>query len=231
MRANAGRAASQLPLPLPTSGALSRSDFIVAPANANAVAFIDSWPDWPISVAALHGPAGCGKTHLVSIWREMSGAEMVSASEVSAQRPLGAYPLAIEDVDSAESTPARDEALFAILENAASGAPLLLTGRREPSQWPVVLPDLASRLRALAALPLWGPDDEMLAALARKLFADRQLAVPEAVIEHMMRLLERSPGAIREFVAEADSLALAESRPVNISLVRALIAARESAPP
>jgi chromosomal replication initiation ATPase DnaA len=227
----AARAASQLPLPLPSSSALSRSDFIVAPANANAVAFIDSWPDWPVSVAALYGPAGCGKTHLVSIWRERSDAQVLPASEVLAGMQQGARPCAIEDVDCSDATPVRDAALIAAFENARLGAPLLFTGKGPPTEWPFVLPDLSSRFRALAALPLWSPDDEMLAALARKLFADRQLAVPEAVIEHMLRLLERSPGAIREFVAEADAVALADARPVNTSLVRELIAAREKGAP
>ena len=61
-------------------------------------------------------------------------------------------------------------------------------------------------------------------ALAAKLFADRQLVVPDAVIAHMIRSLERSPGAIRDFVARADLRALAEKRPVNLQLIRALMA-------
>ncbi|HEY6578958.1 MAG TPA: chromosomal replication initiator DnaA, partial [Rhizomicrobium sp.] len=66
----------QLPLPLSSPTLLSRADLIVGSSNARAVAFIDSWPDWPVMVAALHGPRGCGKTHLVSIWRERAGARV-----------------------------------------------------------------------------------------------------------------------------------------------------------
>jgi chromosomal replication initiation ATPase DnaA len=64
--------------------------------------------------------------------------------------------------------------------------------------------------------------------LAVKLFADRQLQVPESVISHMIATLERSPGAIRDFVARADAAALAAKKPVNLGLIKGLLA---EAPP
>jgi chromosomal replication initiation ATPase DnaA len=86
------------------------------------------------------------------------------------------------------------------------------------------LPDLVSRVRALLAFPLWAPDDALLMGLAVKLFADRQLQVPENVVLHMVRSLERSPAAVRDFVARADAAALAQQRPVNLSLIKDLLA-------
>jgi chromosomal replication initiation ATPase DnaA len=76
----------------------------------------------------------------------------------------------------------------------------------------------------LLGFGLWAPDDALLAALAAKLFADRQLTVPETVIQRMVHGLERSPAAIRDFVARADAQALAEKRPVNLGLIRDLLA-------
>jgi chromosomal replication initiation ATPase DnaA len=199
---------------------------IVSPANAEAVAFVDSWPAWPIAAAALYGPQGCGKTHLVTIWRAMSDAEVISAGDMSEN--ISRRPLAIEDVDSAPPTLARDRILFAALEAAGAASPLLLTGREPPASWAHELPDLASRFAARAAFPLREPGEDVLAALAHKLFADRQLPVPDSVITRMLHLLERSPRAIRDFVARADAAALAQSRPVNLSLLRDLIAQKES---
>jgi len=86
-----------------------------------------------------------------------------------------------------------------------------------------MLPDLASRFSALLALPLWAPDDALLAGIARKLFTDRQLIVPDAVISRMLLSLERSPAAIRDFVDRADAKALAEARPINLALIRELL--------
>ena len=86
------------------------------------------------------------------------------------------------------------------------------------------LPDLVSRSRALLGFALWAPDDALLMGLAVKLFADRQLVVPESVVSHMIRSLERSPGAVRDFVARADAAALADKRPINLSLIKDLLA-------
>ena len=194
-------------------------------ASAPALAFIDSWPDWPVAAAALHGPSGSGKSHLAAIWQALSHAQVVSAKELRGGMALEpGVPRIIEDVDSAPVSPARDAALFALLEQAQPSAPVLLTGHEPPSAWKAVLPDLASRFSALLAFPLWAPDDELLAAIARKLFGDRQLAVPDAVIARMVMSLERSPAAMRDFVARADERALAEGRAINLALVREMLA-------
>ena len=74
------------------------------------------------------------------------------------------------------------------------------------------------------AFDLGAPDDGLLARLAAKLFADRQLTVPEPVIRTMIARLDRDPAAIRDFVAQADARALSEKRPVNLALIRELLA-------
>lgn len=220
---------AQLVLPLALKPCESRADFIAAPCNAEALAFIDSWPDWPVAAAALYGPPGSGKTHLVSAWCERSGAQILSAAALKTAEH--GKPLVIEDVDSSNADHARDAFLFAAIEGAERTRPVLLTGHEPPSAWTTALPDLASRFSAMLAFPLWAPDEGLLAALARKLFMDRQLNVPEQVIGRMILSLERSPAAIREFVAEADAKALAEGRGINLSLVREMLVAREAGLP
>jgi len=221
----------QLPFPFGTRVALTREDFVPSLASAPALAFIDSWPNWPAAVAALHGPSGSGKSHLAAIWQARSSAQVVSAKELSGSFARDeALPVIVEDVDLSHVSPARDAALFGLLEHAQPAAPVLLTGREPPSAWKASLPDLASRFSALLAFPLWAPDDELLAAIARKLFNDRQLAVPDAVIARMVVSLERSPAAFRDFVARADERALAEGRAINLALVREMLAEEPSSP-
>ena len=209
---------TQLVLPLQTRSAQGRADFIVAPGNERAVAFIDSFPNWPAPAAALHGPPASGKSHLAAVWADRAGAQIIEASHLDAGIPGGA--LVVENVG--EGVP--EAPLFALLER---GAPLLLTAQLAPAVWPqafkLALPDLNSRLQALLAFDLWAPDDALLMGLAVKLFADRQLMVPESVVAHMIRSLERSPGAIRDFIDRADAVALAEKRPINLSLIKDLL--------
>jgi len=209
---------TQLVLPLQTRSAQGRADFIVAPGNERAVAFIDSFPNWPAPAGVLYGPPASGKSHLAAVWADKVGAHVVEAQSLGADLPDGA--LVVENV--AEGVP--EAPLFALLER---GAPLLLTAQLPPAEWPqafrLALPDLNSRLRALLAFALWTPDDALLMGLAVKLFADRQVSVPENVVALMIRSLERSPAAIRDFVARADTLALAEKRPINLSLIKDLL--------
>lgn len=213
---------TQLVLPLLSTPSVARNDFVVGAGNEQAVAWIDSWPNWPVSVAVIHGPSGSGKSHLVSIWQAMSGGHVCSADALEYEHMEGA--IAVEDVDTSPVTEARDRQLFQLIEKASPAAPLLLTGREAPSAWATVLPDLASRFSAALSLPLWKPDDVLLEALTRKLFADRQVAVPDAVVARILQSLERSPQAVRDFVALVDARALSEGRPITLPLVRALIA-------
>ena len=207
---------SQLVLPLEPNNAMTRADFIIAPGNARALAFVDSFPDWASPAAALCGPSASGKTHLARIWAERAGAALLDARSLRDAVPGAAV---VENIDSAP-TFAHEPALFAMLEQ---GAPLLLSGRGAPRTWPVSLPDLASRFQALLAFELGASDEALLMALAVKLFADRQLAVPESVVTHLVRTLERSPAALRDFIARADAAALAGKKPVNLQLIRGLM--------
>jgi chromosomal replication initiation ATPase DnaA len=215
------RPPSQLALPLATDPALSRDDFVVAPGNARAVAFIDSWPAWPVSAAALHGPPGCGKTHLAKVWADRAQAEIVDARAlddlIAAELPTRA--IFVDNVDLADPAE-RDSALFSLFNR---GEAMLVVGREPPSDWPVLLPDLASRFRALLTFSMWAPDDALLGALARKLFSDRQLRVPDAVIDRMIASLERSPASIRDFVHRLDQEALQQKRAINVALLRELL--------
>jgi chromosomal replication initiation ATPase DnaA len=211
---------AQLILPLESPAAFGRADFLAAPGNAQALAYIDSYPHWPAPAAALYGPTASGKTHLAHVWAAAAEAARIEAAALNHDAIIEWHgPVVVEDIDSAPDA-GHEAALFALLER---GTPLLLTGRSAPSAWPAHLPDLASRFGALLGFGLWAPDDALLMRLAAKLFADRQLSVPAGVIERMVQSLERSPAAIRDFVAQADARALAEKRPINLGLIRELL--------
>ncbi len=218
--------ARQLPLPLELRPALTREDFIVAPSNAAAVRFIDSWPDWPSRRGALFGPKGCGKSHLIEVWRAATGALHLRAEDLTPEWVLSAPPaaaIAIENIDSLSTAPTadRDVALLALFERPLGT--LLFTGEGPPAGWPAATGDIRSRFAALLAIAMEPPGDALLGDLARKLFADRQLRAPDAVIARMLSALERTPAAVSAFVAAADAKALAERRPIGERLVLDLL--------
>lgn len=212
---------TQIPLPLPSRPKLGRADFIVGPGNGAAVALVDAWPAWPAPAGVLYGPSGSGKSHLAGVWAERAEGVVLLADDLVPETLTAPMPLVIEDIDAAPMGREREAVIFALLERGQS---MILTAHRPPTAWPCEIPDLRSRYDALLNFPLWEPDDALLQGLAKKLFADRQLVVPDSVIAQMIRALERSPGAVRDFVARADAQALAQKKPVTLGLIRSLLA-------
>jgi chromosomal replication initiation ATPase DnaA len=240
--------AGQLVFPFGIRPQLGRENFIAAPCNEDAFRFIESWPNWPARAAALHGPPGCGKTHLAKVWRAMSGAvdvPLYCLSRLSMptdheeridhlntqplEEEIAALPkdaaVLLEDMDWRPPMEQRDRLLMTLFERPSTA--LLLTGRAPPTGWPVVIDDLRSRFDSLLAFPMWAPDDELLSGLARKHFHDRQLEVPDGVVARILRHVERTPEAIAAFIARADRKALSEKRAVSDRLIVDLIEAEE----
>ncbi len=216
----------QLPLDLGHGTGYSRDDIVVSAANAEAVALVDRWPQWPAPVVILAGPAGSGKSHLASIWREQSDASRVSPRRIGeAVAALGARPALIDDIDAA---PIDDNALFHLI-NAVRGAGscLLLTARRFPSAWGVVLPDLASRLKAAATVEIHEPDDMLLAGVITKLFADRQVEVEPHVVQYLVRRIERSLATAMRVVERLDRAALEQKSRITRALAAEAVSAMD----
>jgi chromosomal replication initiation ATPase DnaA len=215
----------QLLLGFEHDAAFGREDFMPAPCNRAALAWLERWPDWPTPALVLHGPPGSGKSHLARIWAERVGARRLVAAALP---PFGDIdPSAAAVLDPAE--PIADEVALLQLYNRLreQGGHLLLTARRPVVAWSIRLPDLASRLRAAPAVAIGAPDDALLAALLVKLFGDRQLAVSEEVVGYLIRHMERSFAATRAVVDALDRHSLRDQRPVTVALARAVLESQD----
>ncbi len=177
----------------------------------------------------LSGPPGSGKSHLARIWARRAGAACLAGREVwepaePLRRVAGAAALVVDDADAAP-----DEAALFHLYNAVAGrgGSVLLTASAPPSTWPLVLPDLRSRLLAAWPVLIEAPDETLLAALLVKQFADRQLRVEPPVVGYLAHRLERSFAAARGIVAALDRASLRARRPVTLPLARAVLLERQ----
>ena len=209
----------QLVLDLPLRTALGRDDFLVTPSNAAAVAMIDRYPDWPHHGVVLVGDGGSGKSHLLEVWCQASGARLVTAAQLASEAPDRLLEAGALAIDNAPGAALDERALFHLLNlTRQTGGHVLIASETDPAQWKVQLPDLASRLKALAVARLDPPDDALLRGVLVKHFADRQVAVEEPVISYLMLRMPRSLDAARAIVAELDALALAEKSAVTRTL-------------
>lgn len=212
-----GETPDQLPLELPTEPRFGRADFLSAPSNASALAMVERWPDWPDRLLLLVGPPGCGKTHLLSIFSERSGALRAEGRALpSLERLVEAAPgaIAIDDIDRLGD----ETALFHLLNFAVEHkAYVMMTAPTRPAD-EIRLPDLLSRLRRAPVIEIGSPDDDLMLAVLDKLFRDRQLIVEPPALAYAALRLVRSLDAARAFVAELDREALARQRRVTRAL-------------
>lgn len=213
----------QLVLALGHAESFAREDFLAGPSNAAALKLVERWPDWPSRVMALVGPEGSGKSHLAAVWAETAGARILSArllGETDLPAALATGALVLEDLDPARLD---ERALFHLLNLAREDeAFVLMTARTPPAAFPVVLRDLASRLRAVPTVALAPPDDALLRSLIVKLAADRQLSVDEALVSYLANRIERSFAAARAAVNRIDQEAMRQHRPVTRALAAEL---------
>jgi chromosomal replication initiation ATPase DnaA len=211
---------SQLAFDLDPAENFSRDDFIRGAGNTAALDLVESWPNWPARTVAIVGPEGAGKSHLAAIWATVTGARRLASralDEAAVPAALATGALALER--AAVEGDLDERALFHLLNLVQEQRGfLLLTARTAPAGWPISLPDLASRLRAVPVVTLAAPDDGMLRAVLVKLFADRQIAVDEPLISYLMVRIERSFAAARAIVATLDREALRRQRPVTRAL-------------
>ena len=187
-----------LPLAWPVD--LRPDQLAVTEANRAAAAWLAAPGLWPIPVTLLVGPEGSGKSHLAAWFAARHPGRIIEAADR-------------ED----------PEALFHAWNAASRAAPLLLTSRRLPRDWGHGLPDLASRLAATPLVRLGEPDDELLAAVIAKLFAERGIKVGEELIRWLVVRIERSLAAARAVVDALDTAALARRRAITIPLAREVV--------
>jgi chromosomal replication initiation ATPase DnaA len=213
-----------LALPPP---AYTREDFVTASGNREALAWVDRWPDWPAPALALSGPPGSGKTHLGRIWAARAGAAVIDGSHLEGKTVPDLAAMAETSaaivVDRAEGAPER--ALFHLYNLMRErGGHLLLIAEGPPAHWRIALPDLASRLRAVPAVAVAPPDDELLGSIILKQLADRQLHAGPGVVHYLVSHMERSGDAARRVVAALDRRALAERREIDRRLAADVLA-------
>lgn len=218
----------QIPLDLGHRAAMGRDDFLIAPSNEDAVAWIDLWPEWPAPALVLYGPVASGKSHLAAVWKERSGASAINPAELNDQSIRGlaatAKHIIIEDADDLIGQVEGEKGLFHLYNLLKEEKrTMLLTLQQPPIRRAFAVPDLASRLRAAPTVSIREPDDMLLSAILVKLFNDRQVRVGEDVVRYILPRIERSFEAVRGLVEAADRKALIEKRAISVPLLRDIL--------
>lgn len=210
--------ADQLPLALRRPDDWSREAFLVGTSNQTALSWVERWPDWPQSTLALHGPTGCGKSHLAHIAAAVSGATVLPMADL-AEKSWHSHPHVV--LEDGPSGPAQEEALFHLINWVREeGGSLLLTGQTPPSRWNVALKDARSRLSACLAVEIKEPDDVLLSQLLVKHFDDLGLLPGPDVIAFIGKRVGRSFRAVGDAAFTLNQAALAQKAKITVPFVK-----------
>jgi chromosomal replication initiation ATPase DnaA len=217
----------QLPLPLEHRPSLANEDFLVGACNEAAIGWLERWPDWPTRALVLHGPPGCGKTHLAHSFLDRCGGTIIDHRALAMGDAIDVADRSaaciIDDADHAVAAGSEKPLLHLYNILVERGGYLLLTAEAPPARWPIRLADLRSRLNTATLVGIAPPDDTLIAGVLVKLFMDRGLIVANEVILYALPRMERSFAAARKLVADLDSAALGSRRKVTISLLREVL--------
>jgi len=195
---------SQFALPLDWPAAETENDFIVSPANIEAVRHLGHWSLWPVKATVLTGPRKSGRSFLGRIFAARSGANLIDGGEEADQ-----------------------EALFHAWNRSLSDRrPLLIIADAPWANWDITLPDLRSRLAATPHVAIQEPDDVLMRGLLERLLVSRGIAFGSEVPDWIAQRIERSYVAIQRAIDVLDQAAWARKRRMSVAVARdALIAA------
>lgn len=221
--------AEQIALPFAYRPRFGRSDFVAAPSNAAARAWVldaEAQWRWPEGRMVLWGEEGTGKTHLLSVWAARHGAPVIEGSRLNAQDVArlfeegGFRALALDNADCVQN---ERDLLHLINLVREQRMVLLMAARAAPTRWRIALPDLASRVRATSSVPIGQAEESLLRRLFLRLLAERQIVVAQPVTDWLLRRLPRNASAIRAMAAQLDHAALASGGKVTRVLAQSVM--------
>lgn len=209
---------------------LSSDDFLVTPVNEGAYLAVQSWPNWDSYAVFVYGPTGCGKSHLAHVFQERTQAVYVDAKGLMAKTPPEIYahtPCCI--IDSIQKVLPYQKQLFHLLNYTKEfKKSLLITSNVPPAQLKLSLLDLNSRFKAIPSYEIAAPDQDLLHMVLVKQFSDRQLRVPNAVIDFLLTRMKRSFADIKLLVEQIDKTAMYEKRAITVPFVKEVLERMEA---
>ena len=229
-------ATAQLPLRFVLSRGRRFGNFEATPENAELVDAVRRFAADRITGRVLIvGDAGSGKSHLLEAAsaEANAGGDAVafapmrdwSSQDVDAVRGFGRSGLVcIDDIDAIAGNRAWEEALLALVEEAASSqARVLVSAGTMPPGIPFALADLRSRLSAATPYRLRELDDEGRARALRRHASGRGIELPDDVVGYVLTRHRRDMPSLVALLDRLDYHSMARQRRLTVPFVRGLI--------
>ncbi|MGQ0428331.1 MAG: DnaA regulatory inactivator Hda [Gammaproteobacteria bacterium] len=180
----------------------------------------------------LHGPAGCGKSHLLQAACARAGELGLTAAWLPLAPVRGGDPgmltgferlglVALDDVDAVAGDAGWEHALFTLWNDLAEQrGRLVLAAAQAPAALGFRLPDLASRLAASQVHRLQPLAEADLAVALLRRARHRGLVLPPETLTYLTRRAPRDFAALCRLLDELDAESLAAQRRLTVPFVR-----------
>ena len=207
----------------------AHDNFLVTDANRHVFEWLEKFPQWPLWGASpsflLVAAQQAGKTHCLHMVASAAGAHVLTIHQLESRRARDvSQPLIIDDVHHLQFNVRHEEALFHLMNEAhLCGRPLLFASAVPPQAWKgKIMPDLLSRLTALALLQLQMDDDVVLGMLL-KILHERGLTLSHGVVRWLMTRLPSSPHEIKTFASRLEHYVTQNRTPITLPIVKEIV--------
>jgi DnaA-homolog protein len=218
-----------------------RFEHFFAGANAAAVAAVQALALEPGAPwLYLSGPSGSGKSHLLlaacqaahAAGRTVQYLPLKSLRDhaVAIRGVMGSEFIALDNLDAIAGNREAEHALFDLYNRSrAEGMALIFAAEAVPTQLPLTLPDLRSRLGACTQFTLKPLEDDERREVLKNQAASRGIELDDTVLDWLFARYARDLGALLDLLDRLDQASLAAQRRVTVPFLRTFL--RESSQP
>lgn len=211
----------------PITPSFSFDSFVPCEGNAAALRFAlrIADPSDPEKLLYLHGPSGSGKTHLLKSIASGDIPYLTLRDQTDPEKIMeifgSARGLVVDDLQAMPDDSGLRGTLWQLFnEFHTSGRTIAMAGLHPPRELANLDDHLTSRL-------LWGlvarldtSDDHSRHMILKKVSDDRQIRVPDDVVDYILATTSREVGALIESFNQLYRYSMAEKRRITLPLAR-----------
>jgi len=237
----------QLVFDFPINPKFSFDNFVVCGGNETALRFARIVAsDNTKNLLYIHGPSGSGKTHLLNalagdlcLKKRKTTISIISFKEVDdiydgeylaeavsklASRFRDEPALMVDDIHLLPDNPhVRSEFWQLFNDFHDTCRKIVITGSSDPRKLPNLDDHLASRLLWGLAARMDVSDDESLRMIMKKLAGDRNIILPNDVIDYIINHTRRELQSLINFLEHVHRHSMTTGRKISLKLVREII--------
>ena len=220
----------QLALPLTFKILQNRENFIISECNKSAVKLIDNASFWqnskktnPIPAILIYGPAGCGKTHLSSVFQQQTNCIFLSSITKKDIRLAEKNNNFIVDNFAPGNGFPSEIVMHFLNEVTYNSGSVLFLSRCSAFNMRWELDDLNSRIRSLMSCEIKTPDEILLYCFLVKYANDKKLIITDKQCIYILERVERSFETIIKIIDSLDKVSLELKKKLTFNNIQDVI--------